>query len=146
MPFSSLSYANDYEIKELSWIPGVPKGNSDKYRTAAFQFNVLEQGFGFNLMTGDPGEPIRDEEGNIIIDNRDNGYYTDKGTGDPDKYRLGVLYVKTGPLRLGWNSEGIRDYIQNKKIHKWTGDPYFNKLSVNKFFWYFGTGTGFSLW
>ena len=145
-PFRNLMYENDYETKELSWIPFVPKGSSDKFRTAAVQINRFGRGFGFNIFTGDPGHTIYDDEGNPESTNVDKeGYYINNGTGDPDKYRFGALYIKGGPVRLGWNSEGIRSGIQNK-IHNWTGDPFFRFMPYSRFFWYYGTGTGNSLW
>ena len=137
-PVFNISYENDYEIKELSWIPGVPKGSSDKFRSAAVHVNFWDQGFGFNIFTGDPGDPKNidvEEEG-------DHGIYIGVNA---DKYRFGGLFIKSGPFRVGWNSEGIRSGIQNK-IHDWTGNPYFRKLKGSRFFWYFGTGTGNSLW
>jgi len=133
-PFANIKYENDFEIKELRWIPGVPKGDSDKYRTAAFQFNVFEHGIGLNLMTGDPGNGESEgEEGKKV--------YIEEG----EKYRLGALYVKGGPLRLGWNSEGIRSGIQDP-IHDKRNTPRFSKEKLNRPFWFFGTGSGNTLW
>jgi hypothetical protein len=144
-PLSNFVYENDM-ISELSWVPGIPKGSGDKYRTASVQFNAFDHGYGFNLMTGDKGGKIRDDEGNIISDNVKDGVYIKGGTGDPDKYRLGALYVRGGPLKLGWNSEKIRNYYQNE-LHKIKGDPIFRVLDIKgRFFWYFGSGTGNTLW
>ena len=138
-PIFNISYENDYEMKEFSWVPFVPKGSSDKFRSAAVHVNLWDQGFGFNIFTGDPGnESTVTEKGQKI--------YTLNKDGDPDKYRFGGLFFKFGPVRVGGNSEGIRSRIQNK-IHDWTGDPHFRKLDrKGRFYWYFGTGTGNSLW
>ena len=145
LPFSSISYENDYEIKELSWIPGVPKGSSDKFRSAAVQLEIMGVGPGFNIFTGDPGYAYTDENGNDVSNVKD-GVYINNGTGDPDKYRFGSLYLQLGPFRFGSNSENIRYGIQST-IHGWTGDPNFSKLNRRRrFYWYFGTGTGNTLW
>ena len=51
--------------------------------------------------------------------------------------RFGSLYFKFENIRYGIQST----------IHGWTGDPNFRKLDrKGKFYWYFGTGTGNSLW
>ena len=64
-----------------------------------------------------------------------------------NEYRSGVVYFGWGPFRIGYNSEDIRETIQNKWMHKNTGDPYFQRVDYNsQWFFYFGTGTGNSLW
>ena len=138
LPFSSLHYENDM-ITEFNWIPGVPHESGDKYRSAALQLNIMGIGIGTNIFTGDRGDKSTVTENGKRI-------YTLNGKGDPDKYRFGSLYFQFGPVRLGRNSEGIRAGIQNT-IHNWTGDPHFRKLNRRgRFYWYFGTGTGGSLW
>jgi RHS repeat-associated protein len=138
LPFSSISYENN-SIKEFQWIPGVPKGSGDKFRTAAVQFNIMGAGFGFNIFTGDKGNGAYVEEDGKQI-------YTLNKRGDPDQYRFGGLFFKFGPIRVGRNTENIRAGIQNT-IHNWTGDPHYRKLDRPKrFYWYFGTGTGNTLW
>jgi hypothetical protein len=139
-------YDNDYQTKELSWIPGVPKGDSDKFRSAAVQINIMGFGGGFNIFTGDPGYAYTDENGVVHNNVNDDGYYINHGPGDPNKYRFGSFYSKAGPFRFGRNSENIRYGIQST-IHGWTGDPNFEKLNRRRrFYWYFGTGTGNTLW
>jgi hypothetical protein len=96
-------------------------------------------GVGFNIFTGNRGNRSFEP-----IDGHDT--YVKNNSGDPDKYRFGSLYFKAGPFRFGRNSENIRAGIQNT-VHGWTGDPYFRKLDRRgRFYWYFGTGTGNSLW
>jgi len=70
--------------------------------------------------------------------------------GTADKYRAGVLSVGIGPLRIGRNSEQIRKVFQNQFAHTFLtgGDAkWFRVLEIKpKWYWYFGFGTGNSLW
>ena len=141
-PFINASYENDWMLSQK--MPGVPKGDGDRFRTAAVQFNIMEIGVGLNMMTGDRGKDL-DGNPNWETTGKYRTYINNNTGGDPDKYRLGALYVKAGPFRLGWNSEGIRNAIQNKWIHG-TKFPHFKKLKRNRLYWYIGSGTVNSLW
>ena len=92
-------------------------------------------GIGTNIFTGDKGNGSYVEEDGKRI-------YVEDGA----KYRFGSLYFQFGPMRFGRNSEGIRAGIQNT-IHDWKDEPHFRKLPRRgRFYWYFGTGSGGSLW
>lgn len=72
-------------------------------------------------------------------------YYS--GTSNDPKLRAGVLSVGFGPLRIGRNSERIRNTFQNELIHKNIGTPLFKVLTIApKRYWHFGTGSGNTLW
>jgi len=54
-----------------------------------------------------------------------------------------------GRLKIGKNNETIRNYIQNEKVHDHplVHSPYFKVLDrTPRSYFYFGTGTGNSLW
>jgi hypothetical protein len=98
------------------------------------------------MFTGDPGldGDYRQENVEMI-----NGHLTYTG-GTANKYRAGVLSIGFGPIRIGRNSEQIRLIFQNKLAHdilnggkaKW-----FEVLDIDpSWFFYFGTGSGGTLW
>lgn len=64
-----------------------------------------------------------------------------------DPFRAGVWYFGVGSLRFGRNSENFRANVQNT-IHDWIDDkPYRQDPDFNNhFYWYFGTGSGNTLW
>ena len=147
-PFINFKYENDMPPpKVFSWIPFVPKGDGDRYRTAAAQINFGPFGIGVNMITGDAG-PYRsgyyktDENGNKIYE-PNNGY-------NPDNYRMGIFYLRVGPLRFGRNSENIRHIFQNRFAHDFiTGGKtyWFDVLSLKpKWYWGFGYSGGGTLW
>jgi hypothetical protein len=69
---------------------------------------------------------------------------------DPDKYRSGVFYIGFGPIKIGRNSEKIRNTFQNKFAHDFLmggESPYFLWLDKDpRWYFYFGSGTGNTLW
>ena len=146
-PFFNLKYENDMKIDFFEKIPGVPHGGyGDRYRTAAVQINMGPLSLGLNMCTGDymAGENGYDDETKEYkagTDNNGNFF-------NPDKYRAGVLSFGIGSFRIGRNSENIRDYIQNQLIHSRMAKPrYFKKLDIApSWFWYFGSGSGNTLW
>jgi hypothetical protein len=78
-------------------------------------------------------------------------YAIGKNGTDPDKYRAGIIYVGLGPLKIGKDSEANRHALQNKLAHDGLmhgESPYFRVLPNRKpkWFWYFGTGSGNTLW
>lgn len=119
-------------------IPGIPQGDGDRYRTAAVQINSGLLYFNLNMCTGDYFS------NSTSVD--ENGFYIEEEGIDPDKYRAGVLSIGIGSFRIGRNSENIRDFFQNR-LHRWIDDPLFKKLEVApQWFWYFGSGSGNTLW
>jgi RHS repeat-associated protein len=140
-PFAQLSYENDYMF--FFW--GADKG--DRWRTAAVQMNAGLFSFYLNMFTGDPDSfSIGDRERNVKMIN---GHLTYTG-GSADKYRAGVLSLGFGPIRVGRNSEEIRKVFQNQFAHDILtgGDAkWFRVLDIMpRWYWYFGFGTGNSLW
>jgi hypothetical protein len=149
VPGYNLKYENDMMFDLPKYFPGVPAADEgDRLRTAALQINYGIFSAGFNLFTGDPGLNSEDRAKGDI-----NGreHYVDGPFSSPDKYRFGAAYFGVGPFKVGRNSEGIRNYIQNKIAHDKLQDPkvpYFKVLPERKkrWFFYFGTGFGGSLW
>lgn len=113
---------------------------NDRFRTSHVRFNFGPVRFGNRLFTGDPGTNEED-----IINNT---YTKGKGpySGDPNKYRNGILYFGVGPIEMGWDSEGIRNRIQNLWVHDLINSPHFLDLrgtdlyERDRFFFQFGWG------
>jgi len=113
---------------------------NDRFRTSHVRFNFGPVRFGNRLFTGDPGTNEED-----IINNT---YTKGKGpySSDPNKYRNGILYFGVGPIEMGWDSEGIRNRIQNLWIHDLINSPHFLDLrgtdlyKGDRFFFQFGWG------
>lgn len=107
-PFVNLRYEDDHNAfaEVFDWLPGVPKGSGDKYRTSAVEINFFGSTFGYKLMTGEDagGTPQ-------TID----GY---KYHNEKNIHRLGLIYWGSGSERHGVNSESIRNLLQNELIHK----------------------------
>ena len=150
-PLINLKYENDMDLGFN--IPGVPRGDGDRYRTAAVQINVGPFGIGTNMVTGDAGKN-RWEDGHWEVINGHKTYipYEDSN-GDyynPDNYRNGIFYFKIGPFRLGWNSENTRKEFQNQFAHDFlTGGKsyWFNVLDLKpKFYWGLGYSGGGTLY
>ena len=96
----------------------------DRYRSHASVLSYKDMSLGLNLFTGDPA---KDKGKRRIIedDGAYGSYLLDSDGGDPDKYRLGVLYFRYKIFRLGTNSEYIRHWTQNRLIHDTAGSPQF---------------------
>lgn len=148
---ASAIYENDYMFNIGKYLFGIPAAdNGDRYRTAAARVNVGPISVGFNIFTGDPGHhkdsrrTFKDPENGKIT------YTLNEEGNDPDQYRAGILYLTVGPISVGRNSEQIRHWIQNRFAHDFLcqGDsPYFKVLDrPAKNYFYFGTGTGGTLW
>jgi len=149
-PFINFKYENDYMFNAGKYFIGVPAADGgDRYRTAAARLQLGFLKIGVNLFTGDPGLD-KDDRLFPVINGRET-YIIGKKGDDPDKYRAGVLYVGIGPMRIGRNSEKIRNTFQNKFAHDFMmgGDsPYFKVDKTRNPAWHFylGTGTGNTLW
>ena len=96
----------------------------DRYRTHASILSYKDMSIGLNLFTGDPA---KNKGFRRIIENDGKfGTYLLASDGDdPDKYRLGLLYIRYKTFRLGTNSEYIRHWSQNRLIHDTTESPHF---------------------
>jgi len=143
-PFTNIKYENDmmFGIK----MPGVPEADGgDRFRTAAVQMNFGAMSLNLNMFTGDPGLDPKNRTTAEI-----NGWDTyNSGTSNNRKYRVGALSVGFGPLRIGRNSEGIRNTFQNELIHKNLNppSPLFQVLDIApSWYWYFGFSSGNTLW
>jgi RHS repeat-associated protein len=146
-----LDYENDYMFNICQDILGFPKAdNGDRYRTAAAKIRFGITSIGLNIFTGDPGLNHDDRRTYIDSSNGRETYTIGANGEDPDAYRAGVLYFGIGPIRLGYNSEGIRNFFQNRLAHDWLcskDSPYFKMLDrPGNFYFHFGTNTGNSLW
>lgn len=96
----------------------------DRFRSHASVLSYRDMSLGLNLFTGDPAKNkgLR----RIIEDDGKFGTYLLASDGeDPDKYRLGVFYIRYKIFRLGTNSEYIRHWTQNRMIHDTTESPQF---------------------
>jgi RHS repeat-associated protein len=116
----------------------------DRFRTSHVRISFGPLRIGNTLFTGDPG--LNDRNVSEI-----NGYPTYvKGPygEDPDKYRNGILYLGLGSVEIGWDSEAIRNRIQNYWVHQNTNppSPFFRDLrgtdqyAGDKFYFQFGWG------
>ena len=145
-PFVNVKYENDMYSGGLSWIPGVPEGSGDEYRTAAVQMNVGPFGIGTNMITG-YGGPNKTKNALYI-----NGHWTyvEDGEYNPNSHRNGIVYFRAGPFRLGWNSEKNREIFQNRFAHDLITDrksKWYEVLSLkSKFYWQFGYSGGGTLY
>jgi hypothetical protein len=154
--FCRLDFFGTFLIKQKS-TEEINKYNADggdRFRTAAVGMNFGPFNINLNMFTGDPGLDMdfrRDHHG---VDANRNKYYTGL-TANNARMRAGVLSFGFGPLRFGGNSEAIRHAFQNRFAHDFlmhgqTKDgPYWfminNGISPSGFF-YFGLGSGNTLW
>jgi RHS repeat-associated protein len=143
-PLINLKYENDMKPEGLfKYIPFVPKGDGDRYRTAAAQLNFGPFGIGTKMMTGDPMENGTKPFANI------NGKDTYTGEHAND-YRMGTFYFRIGPFRFGKNSENTRKIFQNQFAHDFLtgGQSYwFEVLNLKpRWYWGFGYSGGGTLW
>lgn len=132
-------------------IPGVPMyDGGDRYRTASAKISVGGLDIGMNLHTGMPGTYGNgsykyhkvDTDGDGILDT---WVFYGGDIDDPGK-RAGVLYIGIGPLKIGSNSESIRDIFQNG-CHNLFDYPEVLVLDKNpEFYWYFGSESGNTRW
>lgn len=145
VPGFNIKYEDDHNALRdyFSWLPGIPKGSGDKYRTSAGQLNIGLFSMGYNLMTGeDTGSTHPGDDGY--------DYWNEKNV-----HRLGLVYFGFGPIRFGYNNEKTRVKLQNDWIHKpqdlnlWddlSRDSNYPQYHGTKSYWYFGSTGGSSLW
>jgi RHS repeat-associated protein len=132
IPWVNIQVENDASGHSIFKFPLMPDHtSSDKFLTGQVKMRFGMAEIGLTLFTGDPGpnraSRIKDEDGNYTIGI--NGE-------DPDEFRAGILYIGFGPIKLGINSEGIRDNTQNWLHRNVTNDPTFKKLPRRpRFFW-----------
>jgi len=134
-PLFNIQVENDTKDLHLGFLPGMPKHeHSDKYMTSEIRLRVGLLEFGTTAVTGRPYPGANDKNGGII-EGGPNGTYAKVGDYDPDEYREGIFYVQIGALRVGYNSETIRDNTQNW-LHDLIGTPRFKKLNrPDKWYW-----------
>ena len=125
-PMVNISTYND--MKEL----GGDGGDRWKYG-AGGTVNFFFFSAGVRLGTGDPGpsgerDNYKEDIGNGAL----YGTYIPTNGYDPDKYRMGIGYVGFMGIRVGRDSESIRDQIQNKWVHDhpWVQSAYFRALPI----------------
>jgi RHS repeat-associated protein len=143
----NVKYENDMEPAGIfKYIPFVPKGDGDRYRTAAAQINMGPFGIGTNMMTGDPG-PMGNKQHESI--NGHDTYVAHDGY-NPNSHRMGIFYFRLGPLRFGKNSENTRKIFQNQFAHDFlTGgqSKWFEVLDLKpQWYWGFGYSAGGTLY
>jgi hypothetical protein len=145
-PLINLKYENDMDLGFN--MPGVPRGDGDRYRTAAAQINFGPFGIGTNIISGDAGPDRWNPDNWTEID----GHKVYKGHDgyDPNSHRMGTFYFKIGPFRFGKNSENTRKIFQNQFAHDFLtgGQSYwFEVLNLKpKWYWQFGYSGGGTLW
>ena len=158
IPFVNFKYENDYMFGLGEHIPYVPAADGgDRYRTAAARLQIGPYNAGINMFTGDPG---LDSDNRLFPEINGRETYTiSKNGDDPDKYRAGIFYIGFGSFRIGRNSEINRHIFQNQFAHDFMmggESPYFRRLdelptddpyyTPNKWYFYFGSGSGNTLW
>ncbi len=119
-PLINLSFTNDTDdaFPFHDEIPGIPElrspaiinarnFSSDRLRTASGKARLGLLEMGFFLHTGE-STIMRVENGTRILDG---------GTiRDPD-WSNGIVYFGFGPIKMGYDSEGIRHFLQNRVAH-----------------------------
>jgi hypothetical protein len=129
-PLHNISFTNDtpgsWVIPIEEWLPWVPKlregttAETDRYRTASGRIRLGNFDMGFWLHTGEASD----------IDNFDlngNGFreFIGGSINDPERSN-GIGYFGFMGLKVGWDSEGIRNYLQNRVAHdQWSAQPQF---------------------
>jgi len=144
---SGAYFTFDNDVNNLFGLP-LDGDNGDRYRTSGVKLGFNEAEVGLLMFTGDPG--LNGDYRNVEDSPRtENGQYgVNNITGDnPDSHRMGVLYFGVAGYRLGYNSEYIRDYVQNQKIHEPNGSAYFKVLNVpSSVYLGFYTNNPFTTW
>lgn len=133
-PLLNIAYSNDTD-QSFPWakyVPLIPKLNEgttaekDRYRTASGRARVGLFELGFFLHTGE-AEKIGyvDTNGDGTPDTR---AFTGGNINDPDRSN-GIAYLGFAGFRMGWDSEGIRHYMQNRVAHDhWNPQPQYGAI------------------
>lgn len=111
----------------------------DRFRTSHQRINFFPFYIGGSVFTGDPGMNVTSVEDEPLA--ASGKCYIKGSEGDPDKYRHGVLYLGSGSLSMGWDSEEIRHSLQNIIGHNWISPqtPWFKYIEYDpKFYFQFG--------
>jgi hypothetical protein len=111
----------------------------DRFRTAHQKINFLGLSIGNIVFTGDP-EVYNGKD--RTFDNNGRETYN-KGPYGANKYSAGIFYVGFGALRVGWDSEGLRHFFQNKIGHDIISpsSPHIYRTNRKpRFFWQLGGG------
>ena len=119
-PLRNFQYENDTEhfFDNLAGIPKRQDGGAigaDRLRTASGKFNFGIFELGFRLHTGQ-GERIEDEfdtNGDGIGDAR----AVTGGNLNEGEWSHGIIALGFGPIKAGWDAEGIRHSLQNRLVH-----------------------------
>ncbi len=124
-----VNYTFDNDVGKLGPIP--LGDNGDRWRTAGNRLHFYGIDLGLLMYSGDPG--LKGEDRETYINEAGNKVYEINGDGaDPNSHRLGALYLGFGNTRVGYNSEAIRDAVQNEMIHKMKDVPYFQVMELLK--------------
>jgi hypothetical protein len=134
-PFINLQVVNDADMNILN-LPWLPKHEtSDKHMSSEVRLRL----FGFieigNTTVTGRSYPEADY-GKGLFREGPYGTYKAYGDYDPDEYRAGIVYQQIGFIRIGYNSETIRDKTQNWVHDTWFPTPRFRKLNrPGKWYW-----------
>lgn len=104
-----LRYENDLIKKPLVGVGGLLADGQDRWRTTALQVGYKDYSLNLKFFTGEP-----DKENRITYPGAKYGLYNNK---EADLYRLGATSFGYKGYQLGYNSEKIRGFVQNKIIH-----------------------------
>jgi len=154
-PLINLKYENDTYLGKLN-LPGVPQGDpeSDAYRTAAVRIKIGLFSAGMILHTGEAEiDPFTGWYRNGIDDINNARVFKGGSIGDSSQSH-GIFYVGLGPIRIGRDTEQIRQTFQNEIAHDGfnggsRGSNYPWVLMLNRsdcWFFQFGWGNGSTLY
>lgn len=116
IPGFNLQIENDADMNQLN-LPWLPKHEaSDKYLSSEVRLKLGNVEIGLTTVTGRAIDKDYETNTNIEAEGKD--------------YRAGILYLKIGSLKIGYDSETIRNMTQNK-LHENYGWPIF-KIKTKK--------------
>lgn len=119
-PLINFQIENDANMNKLN-LPWLPEHEaSDKHLSSEIRLRFGNVEIGLTTVTGRGVEV--DKETNTYIE------------ADGKDYRAGILYLKIGSIKIGYDSEAIRDITQNK-LHEMFGWPTFKINSKKKSHW-----------
>jgi len=129
-PLFNLQVENDADMNVLN-LPWLPKHEaSDKYMSSEIRLRLGLIEMGNTTVTGNP-------------DNYSIEYGEGKGpfgTYSDNEFSAGILYLQIGFIRIGYNSETIRDKTQNWAHDNWFSTPRFpvdKKKHPDRWYWEF---------